>query len=138
MTESFQLLTLLLHPVEEALGQVVARHQQPPAPGPLMLRQRFSNRCEPLGVPPQLLEPLLPPLLGFRQQLGGGVDHQQRQVVQQGIAGLLQAHPRRTVAATVTINHRKAAIPTLLQPLDEGRLALPNRQQVRQRLQDRC
>ena len=94
--------------------------------------QRISDRRESLGLPPQLLETLTSPLLGFRQQFGSRMDHQQRQVVQQGIAGLLQARPRRTVADCVTVNEGPGAIPTLLQSLDEGRLALLSRQQVLQ------
>ena len=59
-----------------------------------MQRPRISDRHEPLGLPPQLIETLTPPLLGFGEQLGGGMDHQQRQVVEQCIAYLLQTLPR--------------------------------------------
>ena len=42
-----------------------------------MHRHRIANGDQPLGVAPELIEPLMSPLLGFAQQLSSGMRHQQ-------------------------------------------------------------
>ena len=98
-----------------------------------MHRQRISHGDQPLGVMPELIEPLISPLPGFHQQLRSGVDHHQRQMVEQRIAGLLQAFGLQQG----TLNAGLQAMPTLLQPVDQRMGFDFAGQQRRQGRQDR-